>query len=132
MPVLVTVATEVAELDQVPPAVVLLSDTEAPIHMELAPVMAAGDGETTTVVVTRQPEPSEYVITEVPLATPQTTPVVEPMTATAVLLLVHVPPDTASLRVLHAPVQTPVEPNIAVGVGLTVMVVVVKHPVANV
>jgi hypothetical protein len=93
------VATDVAELDQVPPDVVLLRHAVAPMHTELVPVIAAGAGDTKTVVVLVQPEPSEYVITELPVATPHTTPVVEPMTATAVLLLVHVPPVDALLSV---------------------------------
>ena len=52
--------------------------------------------------------------------------------ATPVLLLLHVPPVVASLRVVDEPRQTLVVPVIVAGNGLTVIAVVVKHPVGNV
>ncbi len=66
-----------------------------------------------------------------PVATPVTTPVPAPTVASVVLLLLHVPPVTASFKVIVAPVQTDAEPTtvIARGVGLTVIVVAAKQPV---
>ncbi len=58
----------------------------------------------------------EYVITLVPALTPETTPVLL-IVATAVLLLLHVPPTMASISVVVAPVHTVVTPKIDVGVG---------------
>lgn len=65
-----------------------------------------------------------------PLPTPVTTPDV-PILATNELLLDHVPPVVASLKVVVAPVQTLSVPVIGLsnGSGLTVAILVVKHPV---
>jgi hypothetical protein len=49
---------------------------------------------------------------------------VEPMEATAVLLLLQVPPGTGLPKVVTAPMQTDVTPEIASGKGLTVTTVV--------
>jgi hypothetical protein len=51
---------------------------------------------------------------------PVTIPVVSPMDATAVLLLVHVPPVIASESVMAEPVHTVEEPVIGGGAGFTV------------
>jgi len=72
------------------------------------------------------------VITGLPPATPVTIPELEPTVASAVLLLVHVPPVVASLNVVVANGQRTIVPVIAAGSGLTVSVVVVKHPVGAV
>ena len=68
----------------------------------------------------------------VPAATPVMIPVLEPAVATAVLLLDQVPPVIASVSSVVAPLHTAVVPNIAVGVGLTVRMVVAVHPPATV
>ena len=65
-----------------------------------------------------------------PADTPQTMPVVLPAVATAVLLLAHVPPVVALVRVTQLPTHIVNVPVMAAGMGLTVMVVVVKQPVA--
>lgn len=69
----------------------------------------------------------------VPAATPVTTPEVFTV-ATAVLLLLHVPPDTVLVRATVRPVHTLVEPEIvpAVGAGLIVTGVILIHPVERV
>jgi hypothetical protein len=67
-------------------------------------------------------------MTEVPVAIPKTTPLAEPIVATDVLLLLQVPPVTASLRVVVAPAHKEVVPVMAVGTGLTVIVVVTAQP----
>lgn len=59
-------------------------------------------------------------------------PLVEPMAATAGLPLIHAPPGTALLHIVVAPVHTVAAPNIAVGVGLTDIVVVIAQPVGSV
>jgi hypothetical protein len=53
----------------------------------------------------------------------------EVIVATVVLLLPHVPPAVASLRVIIEPAHTDVGPVIAGGLGLTVTMAVVAHPV---
>jgi len=45
------------------------------------------------------------------------------------LLLVHVPPDVASLKVIDEPGQTCVDPVITAGNGFTVTTVLTWHPV---
>ena len=59
---------------------------------------------------------------------PVTTPVDEPIVATAVALLVHVPPVFGSLKLTVLPLQTIEDPVIAPGVWLTVTVTVVGVP----
>jgi hypothetical protein len=60
--------------------------------------------------------------------TEETTP--EPSTiATAVLLLLHVPPPVALLSVVDEPRHKDIVPVNAAGIGLTVTVAVVEHPV---
>ena len=68
----------------------------------------------------------------VPSATPFTTPVVEPMVAVAVVVLIHVPPATASLRVIVAPTHTALGPVMAVGMVYTAIVVLTLQPVESV
>jgi hypothetical protein len=67
-------------------------------------------------------------MTEVPAATPHAVPVELPMVATAVLLLLHVPPAVASLRVVQVPAHMVVVPMIAAGNGLTVATIVAVQP----
>lgn len=79
-------------LDHVPLIPVLLSVVELPTQMAKVPVMAGGLAITVTVVDVAHPVGRVYVIAEVPGVIAETTPVVEPTVATAVLLLIHVPP----------------------------------------
>ena len=62
----------------------------------------------------------------VPPVLPVTTPVTVFTVATVVLLLLHAPPVVPLLNVVVRPEQTEVIPDIAVGNGLTVTVVVVE------
>ncbi len=66
----------------------------------------------------------------VPEVTPDTTPVVEPTVARALLLLLHVPPPP-SASVAVASMQTWVVPVIAAGNGFTVIVSVTLHPIGK-
>jgi hypothetical protein len=61
---------------------------------------------------------------EVPTLTDVTNPVPNPMVATVVLLLTHVPPPTPFVSVDAVPRQIPVAPPMTVGDKLTVIVVV--------
>jgi len=56
-----------------------------------------------------------------PATTPVTTPVADPTVATAVLLLLHVPPTVAHARGVETPTHTVAVPVIAAGVALTVI-----------
>jgi hypothetical protein len=60
-----------------------------------------------------------------PNATPVTTPVEDPTVAIAVLLLLQVPPEIASLRAVVRPEHTTVLPVIAAGREFTDTLVVV-------
>ena len=73
------------------------------------------------------PQSVVYVIVEVPFATAVTTPVDPTTVATAVLLLVHVPPPVASASVLVPGFPIKVVPVIAAGATFTVAVVVTKQ-----
>jgi hypothetical protein len=67
------------------------------------------------------------VIIEVPTATPVGIPLNDPIVAMAVLLLVHIPPGTLLPNKPVCPTHKLVEPVMAVGVELTVIVVVTKQ-----
>ena len=67
----------------------------------------------------------------VPPDMPPTAPLSEP-TDTILLVLLHSPPPTVSVRVILAPVHTPDGPVIAVGDKLTVTVILVLQPVVAV
>jgi hypothetical protein len=81
--------------------------------------MEDGDGLTVTAIVA-MPQASVYVIIVVPPETPVTTPDDGLMVATAVLLLVQVPPVIVSLSGIIAPAQTVAGPEIEKGALLTV------------
>ena len=72
------------------------------------------------------------MIIEVPIATPETTPEADPTVATPVLLLLHVPPVTASVSVVVEPVQSVTVPRMAVGVGFTVTTKVAEQLVPEI
>jgi hypothetical protein len=59
-------------------------------------------------------------------------PLLDPTVATIVLLLLHVPPETASLSVSEVPWQKVAVPPIAAGDGYTVTMAVVRQPVGSV
>jgi hypothetical protein len=79
-----------------------------------------------------QPEGSVYVIVEIPAETPVARPDALMIVATAVLLLVHVPPPVPLVSVLVVPGQMLNEPPMAVGSGFTTIEVVWKQPVGSV
>lgn len=68
----------------------------------------------------------------VPEATPSSKPAEDPMVATPVLMLVHVPPVGVLDSEVVAPTQTVGVPAMAVGSALTVTVPTLLQPVASV
>lgn len=124
-----TIATVVLLLLHVPPGVASVMAILAPAHTAVGPVIGAGGGFTVTVVVITQPGMARvYVIVAVPVLIPVITPVERSISAILVLLLVHVPPVMASLRVIELSKHTPGPPLIEGGKGLMVTVVVALHP----
>lgn len=71
------------------------------------------------------------MITVEPDASAFTVPDVEPIEATDVLLLLHVPPLVALVRVVADPAQMVSDPPITAGCGSTVMLFVVVQPVGR-
>ena len=119
-------------LDHAPPGVASLSDTDAPTHRLVLPLMATGDAVTVIDLVCIHPVPSEYVIVVTPVAIPVTSPLSEPAVPAAGLLLTHTPPGTPSLSVTVLPTHTVDAPSIVVGEVLTVIVLLAVQPVGNV
>lgn len=122
----------------VPPVVASASVTNAPVHTDEGPVMAATTGSvfTVTVAVAVQVFVPVYVITEVPGLTPVTRPLPDPTVAIPVLPLTHVPPPGVPVSVVVAPVveaggQTVSDPDIE-GDAITVTVADDAHPVDSV
>ena len=119
-----TVATAVLLLLQCPPAFTSVSVTVEPAHTLAVPLMPV-NAVTDTVWVARQPPGVVYEIVTIPGDTPVTLPVEDTTVATAVLLLLQVPPATASLSVITEPAITVLLPAIVVGAALTVNITVV-------
>lgn len=126
-----TVAMVVKLLLQVPPVVACDRVVVLPAQAKAVPKMRVGNGCTVITVVTVQPVPNEYVIVAVPALKPRTTPVVAPMLAMPVLLLLHVPPPLL-VRVSVAPAHTVAGPPMAEGADTTLAVAVLTHPDAKV
>jgi len=115
---------------QVPPPVASVSVVDEPMHTAVAPLMlpATGAGDTfTTSVTVAVPQllVTVYDIVVKPDETPVTTPVAL-MVAAAGLLLLHTPPDTASVRVMFRPMHTLAGPLMVppTGEGFTVTALV--------
>lgn len=125
------VATPVLLLVQLPPLIASLSVMVVATHSADAPIIAVGEGLTVTVVVVTQPVGNVYTIVVEPRLPPVTIPVVRPMVATVVALLVQVPPPLFD-SVMLAPIHTAEAPDMADGSGLTVNVLVIAQPVPSV
>jgi hypothetical protein len=129
-PVAVTSATVVLLLLHAPPPVLLASVTFSATQIAtLPPDIAAGKGLTVMFLICWQPVPSVYVIIAVPASTPIAVPVEEPMTATAVLLLLHVPPAGLLVNAVVESTHKSELPDIVAGSGCTVSMRVTKQPV---
>jgi hypothetical protein len=99
----------------------------AATHTDDSPVMIAGKGLTVKEEIVLQPVAKEYVIFTTPGTTPVTIPVNEPTVATAILLLVQVPPPVLLVSVVVLPSHTLNVPVMGTGDGLTKIVVVAIH-----
>jgi hypothetical protein len=92
-------------------------------------IEAVGVGFTVNTVVALHPVAKVYKIFGVPGAIAVTIPLAEPTVASAVLLLLQVPPAVTSLKVELRPEQIEVVPVITAGIGLTVTAAVARQPV---
>jgi hypothetical protein len=125
------VATAVVPEVQLPPTAASDKVIVLPTHTVEGPRMAVGEELTVSVVVAMQPPGNAYVIIVVPIVMPHAVPEEEPIVATDVLLLVHMPPGTASVNAVQLPAHTPVAPVMGDGEAKTVTVVVTVQPVDN-
>jgi hypothetical protein len=73
-----------------------------PIHVVDGPKIGLGELPAVTDIVVKRPEPKWYVIVATPGATAVRIPVVDPIVAVPVALLLHVPPGTVILNVSGA------------------------------
>jgi len=127
-----TVARAVLLLAHVPPPASLKIVVE-PTQTCVTPVTAPGNAFTVITAVDLHPVAVKvYAIVGVPADTPTRKPDTEVMVASAVLLLLQVPPPVASVSVIEEPTQTAVGPPIAAGKGFTVTIFVRLQPVDNV
>ena len=117
--------------DQIPPPATLLNVVVPEGQVVAVPVMvpAFGEGLTVTIVVVAavpQAFVTVYDIVVVPVATPVTMPLREPIVAVAGVTDVHTPPPVALLRVVVAEGHTVAVPVIvpADGSALTVVILV--------
>ncbi len=102
-----------------------------PTQSDDGPVIGPGVVTTVTILVTKQPEEPAYVIVDVPVDMAVSMPVEEPIVATEVVPLLHVPPGVMLLNVTTPPVQIVPDPSIDVGEGITVTVVLTLQPDAE-
>jgi hypothetical protein len=124
VPLLVIVAIVVLPLlYHVPPGVASLKVIVEPAQTLPGPVIAAGCVPTVT-VTDEENDPTVYVTTDVPAATPVTRPPLF-IVATDGVALLHLPPVVASLNCVDNGAQILVVPVIAA--GLTVTVILTEH-----
>lgn len=94
-------------------------------------MIAVGDVFTVTGFVTKHPEVIVYFTVSAPPEIPVNIPVNAPIVPTAVILLLHVPPDKVSLKESVAPAHSAARPAMADGGVLTVTVFVATQPVGK-
>lgn len=124
------VATPVLLLVQVPPPGVLVIVCVDPKHIGVVPTIGVGERFTVCTLVVKQPETFiRYVITDVPVATPATTPLPLPIVATVKSEELHVPePVVLLVRPTLTPAHCEDVPVIANGCGYTLRTVVNTAP----
>lgn len=116
-----------------PPGMVLPRSVPVPGQREVTPVIAGGTGSTVMVALVLQPVLlNVYEMTTLPADIPVTTPLAEPMVATAGVAELHTPPGVALISGVVAPEHTLERPFIARGVILTITMADRAQPVANV
>jgi hypothetical protein len=113
-------ATVGFEEDHVPPLVAFVRVLVPPTQYCSIPEIAAGIAPTDTIVVRLHVVGNVYVISEVPVVMPVTTPLKDPTVAIAVLPLAHVPPVVLD-SVIEAPTHTGALSDITDGSGFTVI-----------
>ena len=122
-------ANEELPILHTPPVTPSLSRVVAPVHTTVVPVIVPGDeAATVSSAVASVPQPVEYVIVAFPELLPETIPLAGPIVATELLLLLQVPPVTASLNVVVNPVHTFSDPIIVPGAGVIVITLVSAVP----
>ena len=126
------VATLRLLLLHVPPEVALLSAVTAPAHTLPVPEIGAGATFTVSIAVLKQPAASWYVTIVVPEDRPEIMPVMEPIVATDVLALLHVPEPGASDNIALDPAQIGAVPSMAPGCRFTVATDTVLQPVGSI
>ncbi len=63
-----------------------------------------------------------------PAETPQSTPVADPIVATAGVLLAHEPPEVLLVKVIQEPTHTLVGPTMGAAAETTVIIIVTEQP----
>jgi len=128
------VATEVAELDHVPPVVVLVHVWEEPLQIGVVPDMVWLTGADMVAVfvpvLVQPPVVTVYEINAVPALIPVTNPV-DPTVATPVAELLQVPPLVVVVQIAEVPAHMGVVPVIVCGEGTVIdmdLVAVLTHP----
>ena len=128
VPAVLIVAADVLLLLQTPPPAALVSVVFAPVQTVFDPAMVPVAGKAlmvATFVAAAEPHTllTVYDITEVPAATPDTTPP-ELTVATVLLALLHTPPVVVLLSVAEEPAHIKALPDMvpATGNALTVTV----------
>ena len=130
-PVALFAVMSVLPVLHVPPDTLSLRFITEPVHTPPSPVIMAGIRFTVTVLYVVQPVLKLYSIVSIP-ADPAITIPVEPIVATIILLLLHMPPDTLSTNDIDVPAQVAdTVPVITAGEANIVMCTVVvsdAHP----
>ena len=123
-----TDATSGLPVLHVPPSDKLANTVLLPTQVLSTPTNASGRA-TVVSMATADPQPVIYEIIVVPADKPAAKiPVEEPIVATGSVLLTHVPPASASDKVVPPPAHCRSVPIIAGGNGFTVTTVVTAHP----
>jgi hypothetical protein len=126
-PVPPVVAIPALELLHVPVTGFECKVVVAPGQILLLPVIAAGETRTVIDLVAGSPHIVVYDMVQVPLATPVTAPLAASTVALLALLLLQLPPGTASLSITVCPVHTDELPEIGTGTVVTDTVVIAAH-----
>ena len=124
-PVVAPIVKSVPVVLQLPPGVPSATVIIEPSHTAVGPVITAGSGFTVMIAVVAQPVPIEYVMIEVPVVTPNTRPLLDPIVAIPVDPLIHVPPVVGSVSVPVRPIHIDVLPVIGPGEVLIEIVFVI-------
>ena len=126
-----TVAIARAPDVHVPAALSLVNAVLEPAHTESVPDIASGIGLTVIVAEVMQPVPRVYMIVATPWVIPVTAPAVPVPTPTVTSVLLHEPPEVASVRMIVDATQTAEGPPMLPGFALTVTSLIALQPVLS-